>query len=308
MDTDLHILSDTAARNLHDSKPSEFLAHYGQKACGLCLLPPAWVPPFFLIPVSGYLVWKAESEPGLSRYFNKPEIAILIACNTLSGEGLKRLILRSSAVHETMRDRGKYKSIILEDSTNLSAISSAAIQIYTHFAEYAEDSSLGLILQVREEATVVGHLSNETRFSPTRNRWAYESQLINQLHPGRLNSVAARPPDLERSLRCTAVREIHGQLRRVASWVNTFANRRSHLEWCIAGETLWLVQLDFEEQDRLGADPRIGPKANFPIRVEIESKFFSTLHYWCSNSLEKINQFERFRCPRAKITTRSLSL
>jgi hypothetical protein len=66
----------------------------------------------------------------LLNYFSKSGTEISAACYTLSGEGLKKLILRSSAVDETLSDRGKYKSIILEDPTDLPATIRTAIEIY----------------------------------------------------------------------------------------------------------------------------------------------------------------------------------
>jgi predicted house-cleaning noncanonical NTP pyrophosphatase (MazG superfamily) len=109
-----------------------------------------------------------------------------------------------------------------------------------------------------------------------------------------LASVPARPPDLEKSLRCTALKDIHKQLRRIASWVNSFADRRSHLEWCVGGETLWLVQLDFEEEDELGVDPRICPTANPPVNSENGGALFTRYAISAATPWKKLNNLNDF--------------
>jgi predicted house-cleaning noncanonical NTP pyrophosphatase (MazG superfamily) len=268
------LIHGDAARTLYRANRDEFRTEYGAKACGLCALPPEWTPTFALIPAAAFVIWQRNGRDSLTRFLRTTDADVLKASNILSGDGIRKVILRSSAVEETLEDRGKYASIVANDPTNFDALVDAAINIFSKFAEKTPLSTVALVMHAYMEATVTGHLSNEVRFSPTRDRWSHEIHLggQGQFVQDHLSSLTAKPPNTKRPLACTTLRQIHGLLRQLGSWVNGFSNRRAHIEWCVAGDVLWIVQLDFEEEDHLGVDPRIAPRANPQVDMALIRK------------------------------------
>jgi hypothetical protein len=130
---------------------------------------------------------------------------------------------------------------------------------------------LGIILQSYVEADLAGHLSNEVRLSPTKNQWKYEIERPNYIPHVGLNSKDALFIDSEHPITITEHKQLKNILRMVGRWINEHVPRRTHVEWCLLGKTLWLVQLDTERASSQGIDPRnmpavqsVGPNEQLP--------------------------------------------
>ena len=88
------------------------------------------------------------------------------------------LIVRSSGVGETLTDRGSLLSRVLAGPPNLSDIKQAINDIFLHANEEHSNRTVAIVLQTYLKPDLRGHLSNESRLSPTQNQWRYEVHAI----------------------------------------------------------------------------------------------------------------------------------
>src|SRR5258708_35517887 len=80
----------------------------GSKACGLLALPKSWTPPFFVLSAEFHRHWLEAGKP--DEMLVQLGREIVAHCNNWQKVWPRGLILRSSAVAETLHDRGAYKS------------------------------------------------------------------------------------------------------------------------------------------------------------------------------------------------------
>jgi len=219
---------------------------YGAKAAGLLLLPKAWVPEYLLVPVNFHQAWKLnpreidQLSSGISKW--------------MADQKIEKIIIRSTGRNETIDDRGKYKSMVVDEPCTTENIRSAVEDVLASAAEVDPDEEMGLIVQRFIAANRIGHLSNEVRHSPTRNQWKYEVESPWAPTKG-LNSKSAPLPDPSIALQ-SGPAVPHQSLRAVGKWVCSNVKPRSHLEWLCADGKIWLVQLDMEwTQLDNGVDP-----------------------------------------------------
>lgn len=91
----------------------DFIAHnnlskaYGVKAAGLSFLPPAWRLDFAALSITVQKRWSEGDDL-------KSNAEIKALNDWLLGKAFKQIILRSSGTEETLQDRGKFESIVLE--------------------------------------------------------------------------------------------------------------------------------------------------------------------------------------------------
>ncbi len=225
---------------------------YGAKAAGLLALPVAWCPRFFALPVSVNQNWKRSGGVDLSVFGGQ----LLDWLRNFQAHEWSGIIVRSSGVSERIGDRGKYLSIALaQNLTSISELESAINDIFIHAHQVDPKEQLGIVLQEFLTPGIVGHLSNETRLSPTRNQWKYEIEKPTWTPPRGLNSKFAPMPDTNQVISCGLVVP-HQALRSVGRWINDNVVTRSHLEWITNEGGLYVVQLDFEwAQHDVGIDP-----------------------------------------------------
>ncbi len=222
---------------------------YGDKAAGLAMLPPAWTPPFLGIPIDVHETWKSQDKIDLSDY----QVELADWLSTFARDSA--LLLRSSGAGEGLKDRGSLLTLRLEKGATLSTVAEAAAKIFTHALRSFSGKPVGLVLQVAMDAEATGHLSNETSVTPTRNQWKYETEQPIWSPPQGLNSKFAPLPDATEPLRGRRPTP-HDALRSLGQWVNQFVEPRSHLEWVLSEDKLWIVQLDLEWRQRdSGIDP-----------------------------------------------------
>ena len=264
------LIQHEAATALYAKDPAAFRQHYGEKASGLAQLPSGWRPSFGCLSVKAFDTWRKAGTQGLMALFATSGCDIMSLAADLSGGGLRKLILRSSAVDETLEDRGAYKSIILIEPTDADAVVRYIAEIFEHY-RVESSGEIAIILHTHVEHNVIGHLSNEVCFSPTRDRWIFEFHLGSQIGRNGINSRFATPPDATSQIQCSQFQELEMSLRSIGHWVNKNFTKRAHLEWCVSGNILYILQLDFEEKDSDGVDPRIMPAATIDSKSPIVS-------------------------------------
>lgn len=141
----------------------------GQKALGLCRVPYAWTPPFFVI-----------TKDLFKNILDRPQdLALIIKCYMsnilLAVDELKLgddLIIRSSGTKEGMAERGKYESIS-SNRENLEENIQKLITLLLSESELSENG-MPIIIQKYIQADIVGHISNERRFVKENRDFIYE--------------------------------------------------------------------------------------------------------------------------------------
>src|SRR6187551_287025 len=208
----------------------------GQKVIGLSELPSNWIPPYVVLSTTGVESLGSRSElPKGSSYH-------------LLGDLLKRsdcgVIVRSSAVGETIAERGAYESIECESSVD--AVYDTAKAVLEAAKRRDSDCELAILIQRFEDRHAAGHLSNERRVSKEARRWFCELELPgNDQRSFRLRADSAFK--MARSLRCDDEKSLKRVLREIA---RRMAEKRCryHLEWLWNGERIFVVQSDREEE------------------------------------------------------------
>lgn len=207
----------------------------GQKAVGLSCLPDEWVPQFCVI--SQHAAMLALSSPQIFELLqNIPWI------KNSSPESL--LMLRSSAIHETIDERGQ----LISEQTTFSQLQSTLANCLK--ATESADQVIHWILQPKIEQKSMGHLSNERRVAKVKRDWLLEFEVTAADAANRSSVPIAirewREGDLVEpaTLNCDTVIGIDGVLREPAKWA-TVKRLRIHYEWIWDGNRVWIVQADF---------------------------------------------------------------
>ncbi|MBL4832231.1 MAG: hypothetical protein JKY55_20430 [Aliivibrio sp.] len=233
--------------------------YYGTKAKGLSLIPQKWTFPYFVIPCNYYTKWvsagKTNVEQVLKDVFN--EIWELLI--EVSGEHLQSVIFRSSATNEGLNDRGKYDSFSIPPHFTKDDIFVTVEKIFSSYskghAEKVSVDAIAIIVQKFQPLEIQGHMSNEVRFMPTRERWRVIQEKNNQMHVYNINSTRIVPPDDSANLFCNKTSHLEKSLRRVARWAIDKFKTRMLFEWGFCLNQVVLLQLDFEIDDGSGVDP-----------------------------------------------------
>ena len=228
----------------------------GSKACGLLALPLAWTPPFLVLSAELHQDWLVSDES--DDVLRKAGEEIVDHCIAWQGVWPRGLILRSSAISETLRDRGAYKSYELPADFNPDTIALVVRQIYDAFETEGGDGFMAVIVQALAGGITRGHVSNELRVAKSINHWMWEIEAPSPA-ADRFNSQRSAIPDLSSplSVKSETTKNVTALLKSVCRWVTTKHGRRSHLEWGLVGGNLWLFQIDFEDDlADTGCDPR----------------------------------------------------
>ena len=235
------------------------VAVVGYKACGLALLPAEWTPPFVVVSAEIYKRWRAGDQFQRQALLDYAVADLEFCINDWVEAWPRGLAIRSSATSETLRDRGAYQSIELTADYSAQKISSALGEIYESFALLQQEvgMAIAIIVQARVYNNIRGHLSNERRVSKTINQWMWEYESPST--EGRFNSQRALSSRSDERLQVSddGSKALTKILQRVARWSTTLAVGRVHLEWGLSGVSVWLFQLDVEDdQPEFGCDPR----------------------------------------------------
>lgn len=227
---------------------------YGNKTAGLVTLPPAWVPAFAAIPAWCSEVWSQDPtswRESISSY----GIDLEKVHGEISAQGTRAIIVRSSAVGEGLDDRGRFVSKVVNAQSSVDDLIAAMIEIYTDFDLKGAPNAMALCVQVYFKPDIAGHVSNEVRLSATRNQWKFGVRIPSFAPDKGINSRFAEPPLEDQPLAVWHSKDTGAVLRRMCSWINKRVYGRSHLEWCVSGNQMHLVQWDQEEPTSPGINP-----------------------------------------------------
>lgn len=228
---------------------------YGPKGSGLAALPRAWTLPFILIPAGQPSTLPGEKKPEGKMFWD--------GVRRLAGLTGK-LIVRSSVVGETIWDRGKYDSVVVNAASG--DIERLVLEACAKVMKSAEGRQSGLVLQTYIDPRQRGEFGNLIRISKTRDQWELttrttEGTLISRLNTQR-DPAAQEGAPLAAKPRLSAER-LFGS---VAAWINNELihghSVRFNYEWVSDNANFYLVQIDAEDEDLLGVNPlqlRIAP-------------------------------------------------
>ena len=279
----------------------------GAKAAELARLPLDWTPHFAVITTGAYRLWREHAqtgEPGIRGTPEWPELQSQLssAIGKLVSVGAQRLMARSSADHETLRDRGRYDSIPC--NCDLQSVSDAVFRIWGTFHEQHSENdapNMAIMLQVYVTPTVAGHLSNERRISRKANKWLCELEETLQKNKHIPITIRNRAPQA-RSLdfRCDTSEDLKKRLHQLAE-VLTSETPRHHIEWIWDSTRLWIVQCD-PEGEYIGERPGnmysgLHPQPVNPLRVFLpEREAHGAWH-----KIEAVRTFRACNLPTANV-------
>ena len=228
----------------------------GRKVLGLTALPKAWCPPYMVLSAKTFDMWRTSDVNARHTLLVNVSDTLNELVNKWQEEWPYGLILRSSAVSESLRDRGTFDSKKLLPDFNSSAIRRSLEMIYARAKEIGTEEGLAIVLQPLVKNLQAGHISNERRVSSTVNRWIWEI-VEPPFSTGGFNSQRSRPPSKTHGLVVRKPKDLIRVLRSVGRWCTELREGRANLEWSWDGNQLWLHQLDFEDDcvDE-GVDPR----------------------------------------------------
>lgn len=211
---------------------------FGSKAAGLKRLPAPWTPRYetYVLPASSadQSDWSGVVDQILDSFGETP------------------VILRSSAVAETLSDRGSFDSYPLEKPTSESIIAACKS---LHEQGTAAGTQMAVVVQALKHPVMRGHLSNERRVSKTRNQWQVEIDYPRG-DSFRVNSQRDTAPDIT-NLLTLRDHDLKRTLGAIGHWAASKFDSRVHIEWVLDHEFVWIVQLDLEDEaPDSGVDPR----------------------------------------------------
>lgn len=249
----------------------------GLKAFGLACIPDVWAPPFCVL--DQFLVKHVASTGDFVSLHEH-----LLTVPWYRENAGQRLIVRSSAVHETIQSRGALVSHRCNQDQLLETIRRCVSE--TESCEHG----IHWLLQPYIEPIRKGHLSNERRIAQAKRDWVLEFEnndfsatpldpvpiAIRKWREG--HDIAITP------LTCGAAIEIDEVLRTPAHWA-TDQRLRLHFEWVWSGSRVYIVQSDLCEESG-GVDPyQLLPREIAHARIE---------ELRCFRKAEK-SDFEKYR-------------
>jgi predicted house-cleaning noncanonical NTP pyrophosphatase (MazG superfamily) len=229
-------------------KVPEFLVRdLGAKASGILRLPTPWTVQDFAVisnrVCEAYLIRNEES--GLT------EVSNIILSGLSRTKANSFLIVRSSAANETLRMRGRYKSVKCEPQ--ILALVAAIKEVLNNFLieskRITKSSSFSILVHEYLEARSFGHISNERRIG-TKRSFLAESWINGDLEPIQttLQSKKEVPSPSTSSPLLLRADDHLGVLRELARWTHQNIGR-VHLEWIISDGKVVVVQCDVESED-----------------------------------------------------------
>jgi predicted house-cleaning noncanonical NTP pyrophosphatase (MazG superfamily) len=203
----------------------------GWKAFGLSAVPKEWAPIFLV--VDGESLTLERNDTALQEHVRLALTALGLSDN--------RVFVRSSAISETIEDRGKFDS---EVCTGAEVV--ATIRQLSHRLS-ANVEKVHWIVQRYIPPARKGHLSNERQMSLDPRDWVGEFELQGDL-PGYTFPIAVRhwrdgSHVTDFDLSANSETAVTHKLKPVALW-GTGLDTRVHFEWIWSGTELWIVQAD----------------------------------------------------------------
>lgn len=200
----------------------------GMKAYGLACLPNIWIPEFIVIKGSD-IEYFLENIQELKKIFKKIDWL---------DENVE-LYLRSSAINETIEERGSYESFI----TSSDEITDALVLADKYSKTISTE--INWILQKKIINRSKGHLSNERRVGTDLRDFVLE---IEETNFSNIKNKAVRPwrdgkLAQPQKLLCNKHLSIDKAIKPVMLW-SVEKKLRLHFEWVWDGSQIWIVQSD----------------------------------------------------------------
>ena len=276
----------------------------GGKAVGLSQIPRDWIPPYFVISgaVSQELLRRLKCDRLFSiQIYLESELhscfdEILVAANLHEA---RKLIVRSSAIGESLGDRGKFISKIC--APDLNSVCSAAKDVYENwYGQENQDSFplLALLIQEYRKPLIRGNLSNERRVGRELRDWMAEQIPTGEHDFDRLRTFKIFKNRISRKsyhkeIFCHTQQELYKCLRIPAEFA-TASNLRIHYEWIWCGDNrIWIVQADREKEIE-SENPEIIP-SNY-----VDFSQISNMHSKQFDVLIDINSMDNLRWTKAR--------
>ena len=237
----------------------------GHKARGLSCLPPLWTLPFLVISsdlLDAYReIKRTERKSLIGRWSERIRHSAVQA--GLSTED--SILVRSSAVTESLEHRGRYHST----SGRLDNLSRT---LETCLDQLANDEDLNrsrIHLIVQKEVkpdSGKGHLSNERHCYEEARDWLgqFEGPDLSERETFSINLRNWRRREkaipVQSPLDCN-LKALVSTMLRLPAWWGYQKNARLHFEWVWDGNRLFIVQAD-EAKTQSGIDPTTDPDLN----------------------------------------------
>ena len=225
---------------------------YGVKGGRMLTVPRPWTPEFVLI--------SAQQTAEIS---HTSSLSSLIDASSL--DQIKRLAgpsneiyLRSSVIGESIWDRGTYRSVRVNCLSG--DFSQALDNAATEVIHSAPKCTLGFLIQRYVPPTHCGQFGNLLRISKTRDHWEVTSsgESVLPCQP-RLNSQRDQASDPSAPLVRRTGHSWERLFGSIGAWLNSELmggmQHRVNCEWVVSGDSLYIVQVDTEDEDHLGTNP-----------------------------------------------------
>jgi len=273
---DVATLTPITATSLVDADGSRILQpneisieSVGEKAFGLTCIPPKWTLPFFVVSSSLVTSCFTYSRDECSAFINSWVKHCIDAANLVGIQVDDSILVRSSAINESLRERGKFHSV----PGILSKIDIAILSCIEKLSSDHELRNEKVHLVIQKELKPLsgkGHLSNERRCYKESRDWLGEFETGSS--PGRVFSINLRnwrrPQKITEQyapLTCNLKALVEKTLETAAAWAY-LQKQRIHFEWVWDGQRIYLVQADRATSGG-GIDPTKDP--HFAQRAQV---------------------------------------
>lgn len=252
----------------------------GGKAVGLCYIPIAWSVPFFVVSKELLNDYSSNSDQqAIAPYVDN--IKKVLEFLNIDGD----IILRSSAVNEGMKERGRFDSV----ETSVENLGNSLIQLLDILKDIP-NKGMPIIIQKYLKPVFTGHMSNERRFSLDSRDWKVETYQDNDSYDQ--DTICVRHwrtryniDSITKEPLCGNSKNFSAELQKVAFYWHELSKTmkcRFHLEFVYDGTSYFVVQADRDYPN----DNAINPKS-YNIKVNAPSKT------WEPKVLKKFNLDEQ---------------
>lgn len=226
----------------------------GGKALGLCQIPSAWSVPFFIISKELFAEYASNEDKSIiySYIENIKSVIDLLALKN-------RIILRSSAVNEGMKERGRFCSV----ESNIDNLATSLLELLDNLKDVPNDG-MPIIVQEFIPSVFTGHMSNERRFSQESRDWKietyYENDKFEQDTIGvRVWRTKYDIDEIVKNPLFTESKDVTTELQKVAYyWYSLSKDKkcRFHLEFIFNGKEIYIVQADRDYPKKESINPK----------------------------------------------------
>jgi len=220
--------------------------------------------PFFMsISVGYYESWLKEKE------LNRKTIDILTGIyDNFKNKSVDSVIVRSSAINEGLKNRGKYLSLKINNT--IRDLERAVVEIYTHFYQTSPTSKIALFVQEQKDTVIIGHASNERRITSKKEKWYAEFEVLRDNEFRRWEFDAYQTSSLSHKI--TYARNLASVKESLIEFCSNLTSdeHRVHIEWLWDGINFWVVQVDYHVYNYRGIS--LGSRFNVNLKVPRGSK------------------------------------